>query len=278
VIGRTAEKIIEIENLVKKFGAKTTLAGVSFSVDKGKVYGLLGPNGAGKSTIIKILCGVYSATSGCCRVAGIDVSRELEKVRTKIGYMSQKFTLYQDLTVRENITFYADIYGLAAAKKRARVQELMELTELTDRTNSIVSVLSGGWKQRLALVCALLHSPPLLILDEPTAGVDPVSRKMFWTIIKELADKGLTILVTTHYMDEAEMCDEVSIIYEGTLIMEGEPKQLMQKMKARTLAEVFDKSVTECENEKERARKEACKASKRVARAYDKKGGVRDGN
>jgi ABC-2 type transport system ATP-binding protein len=207
--------IVEIENLVKRFGETMPVKGVSFSVQKGSVYGLLGPNGAGKSTIIKILCGVYHPTSGTVKVAGIDVDLKPEKVRRKIGYMSQKFTLYEDLTVRENLSFYADIYGLKGNEKKQRITELMALTNLTDRTEYIVRTLSGGWKQRLALVCALLHNPPLLILDEPTAGVDPVSRKTFWDIIQDLSSQGLSVLVTTHYMDEAELCDVVSIIYDG---------------------------------------------------------------
>ena len=248
------EKVVEVKGLVKSFARREVLQGVSFYIGKGSVYGLLGPNGAGKTTIIKIMCGVYRATKGTVTIAGMDVSRNMEKVRAKIGYMSQKFTLYEDLTVNENLAFYSNIYGLKGERKKQRIKELTELVSLVDRGDQIVRTLSGGWKQRLALVCALLHSPPILILDEPTAGVDPVSRKTFWRIINELAKQGLSVLVTTHYMDEAEFCSKVSIIHDGKLIIEGTPTNLRKQTGLRTLGEVFDKSITEYEHKKEQKR------------------------
>jgi len=237
------DKVVRVENLIKVFAHREVLKGVSFNIGRGSIYGLLGPNGAGKTTIIKIICGVYKATDGDVIVAKLDVSTQVEEVRRIIGYMSQKFTLYQDLTVDENLAFYADIYGLSGTNRKKRVQELCELVSLTDRGEDIVKNLSGGWKQRLALVCALLHSPPILILDEPTAGVDPISRKMFWEIIRQLATQGLSVLVTTHYMDEAEFCDIISIIYDGNLIIEGPPKELIKEAGVRTLGEIFEKSI-----------------------------------
>lgn len=250
------DKVVVVDNLVKIFSRKEVLRGVSFNIRQGSIYGLLGPNGAGKTTIIKIMCGVYKPTKGSVYVSGMDVSKNMEKIRSRIGYMSQKFTLYEDLTVDENISFYANIYGLKSDVKKKRIDELTNLVSLTDRGESIVRTLSGGWKQRLALVCALLHSPPILILDEPTAGVDPVSRKTFWNIIRQLSKQGLSVLVTTHYMDEAEFCDKVSIIYDGKLIIEGSPLALIQKMGLRTLGEVFDKSITDYEAENTRMLKQ----------------------
>ena len=250
------KKVVEIVDLKKSFGEKKVLKGVSLCIKQGMVYGLLGPNGAGKTTIIKIICGVYRPTFGTAFVAGIDVSKKPEQVRMKLGYMSQKFTLYEDLTVNENISFYSNIYGLNKALRRKRVEELTKLVELVDRGEQIVKFLSGGWKQRLALVCALLHSPPILILDEPTAGVDPMSRKLFWKIIRKLSQDGLSVLVTTHYMDEAEMCDEVGIIYDGLLVAEGSPERLMKTYNLRTLAGVFEKSIIDYDEKQAQAIKQ----------------------
>jgi len=239
-----ASNVVEVKDLVKRFNKRPVLRGVSFTISRGSIYGLLGPNGAGKTTIIKIICGVYKASEGSVIVDGLNLSKHVEKVRKKIGYMSQKFTLYEDLSVDENIRFYANIYGLKKDTKAKRIETLTTLVGLTVRGEDIVKTLSGGWKQRLALVCALLHEPPILILDEPTAGVDPVSRKMFWNIIRQLAREGLAVLVTTHYMDEAEFCDKISIIYDGKLIIEGTPKTLREKTGLRTLGEVFEESVS----------------------------------
>ena len=261
--------VVDVRDLVKKFAKREVLRGVSFNIGRGTIYGLLGPNGAGKTTIIKILCGVYKPTSGLVTIDGLNIQKHVEKVRKKIGYMSQKFTLYEDLSVDENIRFYANIYGLPKDKKKARIEELTKLVGLTARGEDIVRTLSGGWKQRLALVCALLHSPPILILDEPTAGVDPVARKMFWNIIRQLARDGLAVLVTTHYMDEAEFCDKVSIIYDGKLIIEGTPKALRERTRLRTLGEVFEKCVAEYQDKEEQSRK----LRKQVKASPKKRGG-----
>ena len=199
---------------------------VSFTVNQGEIYGFLGPNGAGKSTTIRMLTGILAPSGGSGTVAGFDIRRETEKIKTQIGYMSQKFSLYDDLTVEENIDFYSGIYRIPAAKKSARKQWALQMAGLTEHRHSLAAVLSGGWKQRLALGCAVLHEPPILFLDEPTSGVDPASRRQFWNLIYELAGQGVTIFVTTHYMDEAEYCDRIGLIYRGELIAEGTPEQL----------------------------------------------------
>lgn len=217
---------VVVHELERRFGRFVAVNKVSFAVNQGEIYGFLGPNGAGKSTTIRMLTGILAPSGGSGTVAGFDIRRETEKIKTQIGYMSQKFSLYDDLTVEENIDFYSGIYRIPAAKKSARKQWALQMAGLTEHRHSLAAVLSGGWKQRLALGCAVLHEPPILFLDEPTSGVDPASRRQFWNLIYELAGQGVTIFVTTHYMDEAEYCDRIGLIYRGELIAEGTPEQL----------------------------------------------------
>jgi ABC-2 type transport system ATP-binding protein len=233
------ETAIEVKNLTKEFGKLKAVDNISFKIKRGCVFGFLGPNGAGKSTTIRILCGVLHPTLGSVEVFRKDVIRETEAVRHDIGYMSQKFGLYEDLTVEENLEFYAAIYGLKQEEIDRRKEELINLANLKGKEKALAAALSGGLKQRLALICALIHSPKLLILDEPTAGVDPVSRRVFWQIIKDLSAEGITILVTTHYMDEAELCDIVAFIFKGRLINIGLPSEIIRKEEAGNLEDVF---------------------------------------
>ncbi|WP_332696320.1 ABC transporter ATP-binding protein [Halalkalibacter lacteus] len=239
---------IKTEGLTKQFGKLLVVNNVNLEVPKGHIYGFLGPNGSGKSTMIRMLCGVLEPTDGVGEVLGYDVKREPESIKQRIGYMSQKFSLYEELTIKENLDFYSGIYGLKRKESRQRQQELIELSGLVGRENQRASSLSGGWKQRLALSCALLHRPELLILDEPTAGVDPVSRRIFWDIIKQLAKDGVTILVTTHYMDEAELCDEIGFIFFGNILIKGKPAELVKKHGVRNLDDLFIQLVEEQEN------------------------------
>lgn len=230
---------IEITNLTKKFGKLTAVNNITFSIKAGEIFGFLGANGSGKSTTIRMLCGILTPTSGNGRVLGFDITSQAEKIKQNIGYMSQKFSLYEELTVDENLNFYAGIYGLNDSEKSRRKQEIIELTNLAGRENHRAGNLSGGWKQRLALGCALIHRPALLFLDEPTAGVDPVSRRIFWEIIQYLTKQDVTILVTTHYMDEAELCDSVGFIHSGNLVAFGAPEDLKTKYGYSTLEDVF---------------------------------------
>jgi ABC-2 type transport system ATP-binding protein len=230
---------VSVENLTKKFGDFVAVNGVSFNVKKGTIFGFLGPNGSGKSTTIRMICGVLKPTSGRGQVLGYDIEKDTEKVRQTLGYMSQRFSLYEDLTVEENLDFYAGIYSITKDLRVQRKKELIAMAGLEGKENKLAGTLSGGWKQRLALGCALIHKPQLLILDEPTAGVDPVSRRVFWQIIHELAKQDITIFVTTHYMDEAESCDEIGFIFNGNLMKIGEPKQLIEEAKANSLEDIF---------------------------------------
>jgi ABC-2 type transport system ATP-binding protein len=217
---------IVVENLVKRFGTFVAVDHVSFQVGRGEILGFLGPNGAGKSTIIRILCGLLRATSGRALVAGIDVSRDPEGVRQRIGYMSQKFSLYRDLTVEENLRFFGGIYRVPPSELPERIRFAIEMAGLAGREHALVATLAGGWQQRLALGCAVLHRPPILFLDEPTSGVEPASRRRFWDLIHALAADGVTVLVSTHYMEEAEYCDRAALINLGRLIAIGSPDEL----------------------------------------------------
>jgi ABC-2 type transport system ATP-binding protein len=225
----SAENVVEVQNLEKRFGTFRAVAGISFSVRRGEIFGFLGPNGAGKSTTIRMLCGLLAPSGGAGQVAGFDIVRETEKIKTRIGYMSQKFSLYDELTVEENIDFYSGIYRLPKNKKAERKSWVLEMAGLRDHRTARTGELSGGWKQRLALGCAVLHEPPILFLDEPTSGVDPNSRRQFWDLIYELPSQGVTVFVTTHYMEESEYCDRLGIIYRGEIIALGPPRELKTK-------------------------------------------------
>jgi ABC transporter DrrB family efflux protein len=220
------QPVITVRHLSRMFGRFVAVNDVSFDVGRGAIYGLLGPNGAGKSTIIRMLCGVLEPTAGDATVLGFNVRSDSEAIKRRIGYMSQKFSLYSDLSVRENLEFYGRIYGLDAARQQQRSQEVLKLTSLTDRIDQLAATLSGGWKQRLALACALIHDPEVIFLDEPTAGIDPVARRQLWDLLFELSGRGVTLLVTTHYMDEAERCTHIGYIYASRLLVNGNPDQL----------------------------------------------------
>jgi ABC-2 type transport system ATP-binding protein len=217
------------EGLTKRFGALTAVDHVDLVVQAGELYGFLGPNGSGKTTTLRMLCGILEPTEGGGRVLGFDLRREPERIKAAIGYMSQRFSLYDDLTAEENITFYARVYRVPARDRRPRIQRMIQLADLVGRQNVLAGRLSGGYRQRLALACALVHGPRLVFLDEPTAGVDPVSRRTFWELIRRLADGGVTIVVTTHYMDEAEHCDRLGFIYQGKLIAQGSPQAIKRE-------------------------------------------------
>jgi ABC-2 type transport system ATP-binding protein len=221
-----AEKAIVVDQLTKAFGPFKAVDGISFEVEKSEIFGFLGPNGAGKSTTIRMLNGLLLPTSGRGRVGGFDIIQQSEQIKHHIGYMSQRFSLYEDLTAEENLTFFGGIYGLSAARLKERAEEVLSLVGLLERRYELTRNLALGLRQRLALASAILHEPPILFLDEPTSGVDPISRRNFWDLIYEMAERGITILVTTHYMEEAEFCDRLVLIYQGRLIAQGTPRDL----------------------------------------------------
>lgn len=239
---RSSKNAVVVRDLERRFGSFKAVNRVSFEVAEGEIFGFLGPNGAGKSTTIRMLTGILSPTGGSGTVAGFDVRMQAEEIKANIGYMSQKFSLYEDLTVEENIDFYSGVYRIPSEKKKQRKDWVLEMAGLTEHRHSRAAILSGGWKQRLALGCAILHEPPIIFLDEPTSGVDPISRRQFWDLIYELSGRGVTIFVTTHYMDEAEYCDRIALIYRGELTAIGSPQELKtQLMQDQVLEVVSDR-------------------------------------
>jgi ABC-2 type transport system ATP-binding protein len=235
------EYTIEVHKLTKKFGSFTAVDQISFSTTKGEIFGFLGANGAGKSTAMKMLCGLLLPTSGRATVAGFDILRESEKVKKKIGYMSQKFSLYQDLTARENIRFYAGIYGMPGKEINEKTDELLTRLNLTEFADVQIASLPLGWKQKLAFSVAVFHDPEIVFLDEPTGGVDPVTRRDFWEMIYDTAKRGTTVFVTTHYMDESEYCDRISIMVDGRIEALDSPEALKREFNVDSMDEVFIK-------------------------------------
>ncbi|MGC8579777.1 MAG: ATP-binding cassette domain-containing protein [bacterium] len=236
---------IDVVKLRKLFGDFVAVDDITFNVKKGEVFGFLGPNGAGKTTTVKMLCGLLMPSSGSAMVAGYDVATQPDNVKNSIGYMSQKFSLYSDLTVLENIEFFGNIYGIDDRTLKKRKYEILEIIGLKGKENTLTSTLSVGWKQRIALGCAIIHEPKILFLDEPTAGVDPDSRRMFWDLIYSLAQKGMTMFVTTHYMDEAENCTRLGFIYNGKIIAIGTPLEIKQTQMRGTLIEIDTEAPSE---------------------------------
>ena len=233
------EHIIEVKDMVKKFGSFTANDRLTFHVEQGEIFGFLGANGAGKTTAIRILCGLSYPTSGEIHVAGFDVYRERERVKKNIGYMSQKFSLYEDLTVSENIHLYAGIYGLGRKQIASREEQLLERLGLTHIRNRLIGQIPLGWKQKLAFSVAIFHQPAVVFLDEPTGGVDPITRRQFWEMIHDATEEGITVFVTTHYMDEAEYCDRVSIMVDGRIDALDTPAALKQQYESKNMNEVF---------------------------------------
>ena len=238
-------KVILVENLTKKFGSFTAVNSITFDVRQGEIFGFLGANGAGKTTAMKMLCGLLMPTSGKANIAGYDIYKQSENIKMNIGYMSQKFSLYEDMTITENINFYAGIYGLDKKEIKIRTGEMLEKLKMTDIRNELLSSLPLGWKQKLAFSTAVIHRPKIVFLDEPTGGVDPITRRGFWELIYEYAYAGSTIFVTTHYMDEAEYCNRVSMMTEGRIAALGSPAELKLKYNAIDMNEVFIKIAEE---------------------------------
>src|SRR5579863_9675668 len=226
---------VEIRDLVKTFGTFVAVDHVNLAVQKGEIFGFLGPNGAGKSTTIRMLCGLLKPTSGSATVGGLDIATQSEALKHNIGYMSQRFSLYDDLSVEENIDFFSGIYSVPRERRAARKDYVLKMAGIEERRSSLTSLLSGGWKQRLALGCAILHEPPILFLDEPTSGVDPIARRTFWDLIYQLSAAGHTIFVSTHYMDEAEYCHRLALMYRGKIIALGTPGELKQSLQGHYL-------------------------------------------
>jgi len=235
--------VIEVSGLRKRFGDFTAVDGVSFQVEQGEIFGFIGPNGSGKSTTIRLLLGLLTPTEGKGTVLGFDTARQSEEIRQRIGYMAQRFSLYDDLTAGENIRFYAGIYGLGGNEAKRRIAEALDLVGLEGIDALPARTLSTGWRQRLGLACALVHRPRLLFLDEPTGGVDPVARREFWDLLYSLADSGVTIFVTTHYMDEADHCNHLCLINAGRIVAYGTPSRIKEQAGARDLEEIFARMV-----------------------------------
>jgi len=237
-ISVSSEYAVVADGLTKRFGRFVAVDHASFQVKKGEVFGFLGPNGAGKSTTIRMLCGLLAPSAGSASVGGFDIAKNPDAVKERIGYMSQRFSLYEDLTVEQNINFYGGVYGLEGARLEERKRWAIEMAGLKGKENTLAHALSGGWRQRLALGCSVLHEPPILFLDEPTGGVDPVSRRNFWDLIYDLSHRGVTVFVTTHYMDEAEHCNTIGLIYGGKLIAIGSPMELKHSLDRYSVFEV----------------------------------------
>jgi ABC-2 type transport system ATP-binding protein len=233
------DKAVVVKDLERRFDSFVAVNRINLEVAKGEIFGFLGPNGAGKSTTIRMLCGILAPSGGSGTVAGFDIRTQSEEIKSHIGYMSQKFSLYEDLTVEENIDFYSGIYRIPPEKKQARKEWVIKMAGLEGHRNARTSTLSGGWKQRLALGCATMHEPAIIFLDEPTSGVDPNSRRQFWDLIYDLSSRGVTVFVTTHYMDEAEYCDRVAMIYRGELIAEGTPELVKTRFMQEDVLEVL---------------------------------------
>lgn len=229
---------VVVRELEKRFDAFVAVHRISFEVGRGEIFGFLGPNGAGKSTSIRMLCGILSPTAGSGTVVGFDIRTQQEAIKANIGYMSQRFSLYEDLTVEENLRFYGGVYGLDRARQAARTEWVLAMAGLQNHRDARTGVLPAGWKQRLSLGCAILHEPPVIFLDEPTSGVDPISRRRFWELIRDMAGKGVTVFVTTHYMDEAEYCDRLALIYRGELVAVGTPGSLKTQVMREDVVEI----------------------------------------
>lgn len=232
------DSAVKVEGLTRRFGDFVAVDGINLDIGKGEIFGFLGPNGAGKSTTIKMLCGLLLPSSGKGSVGGHDIMTQSEEIKKNIGYMSQKFSLYDDLTVEENIRFFSGMYGIRREKRKERMEWALEMAGLKERRGVMAGTLPGGFKQRLALGCAILHEPPILFLDEPTSGVDPLSRRNFWNRINEMAGSGTTVFVTTHYMDEADYCHRLALIYRGSIIAEGTPMELRKRYMKRHVLEI----------------------------------------
>ncbi len=233
------ENIIEVKNLVKKFGQFVANDNLNFEVKQGEIFGFLGANGAGKTTAIKILCGLWRPTSGEINVAGYDVYKQTNEIKKHIGYMSQKFSMYEDLTIKENFRFYGGIYGLSSLQIKKKTKELLQRLGLEESQNKLLSAIPLGWKQKLAFSVAIMHEPQIVFLDEPTGGVDPITRRQFWDLIYETANSGITVFVTTHYMDEAEYCNRVSIMVDGKIEALDTPAKLKKEFKVNSMNDVF---------------------------------------
>lgn len=245
----TKQPAVVIDDLVKRFGSFVAVDHVTLSVQPGEIFGFLGPNGAGKSTTIRILCGLLQPTSGRAIVGGFDVAQDAESVKRSIGYMSQRFSLYDDLTVEENIDFFSGVYGVPKDRRQERKERVVAMAGLSEDLKRMTRLLAGGWKQRLALGCAILHSPPIVFLDEPTSGVDPIARRNFWDLIYEMAENGRTVFVSTHYMEEAEYCHRIALMDRGQMIALGTPADLKSQLgrEGVTMEDVFIESIERAE-------------------------------